>query len=208
MPPLNALRAFEAAARHLSFTRAAEELFVTQAAVSHQIKALEDWLGFKLFHRMGRGLRLSEEGQDYLPVLRDAFDTIAAATERLMRAESEQRLTMSTTDSFAAGWLVQRLKRFRTRHPEIDVRVTTTDTPVDFARSDVEFSIRDSGTGIPSDELTKIFEPYYSTKERGQGTGLGLFVTKSIVLEHGGSIEVESALGEGTEFRVVLPLAP
>jgi len=157
LPPLNALRAFEASARHLSFTRAAEELFVTQAAVSHQIKALEDWLGFKLFHRMGRGLRLSEEGQDYLPVLRDAFDDIENATARLMRAESEQRLTMSTTDSFAAGWLVQRLKRFRAKHPDIDIRVTTTDTPVDFARSDVELSIR-YGTGPwPGTETIPLF---------------------------------------------------
>jgi LysR family transcriptional regulator, glycine cleavage system transcriptional activator len=157
LPPLNALRAFEAAARHLSFTRASEELFVTQAAVSHQIKALEDWLGFKLFHRMGRGLHLTEEGQVYRPVLRDAFDDIAAATERLMRADSEQRLTMSTTDSFAAGWLVQRLKRFRTRHPEIDVRVTTTDTPVDFSRSDVELSVR-YGTGPwPGTETIPLF---------------------------------------------------
>lgn len=158
IPPLNALRAFEAAARHLSFTRASEELFVTQAAVSHQIKALEDWLGFKLFLRMGRGLRLTEEGQDYLPVLRDAFDDIATATERLMRAESEQRLTMSTTDSFASGWLVQRLKRFRARHPEIDVRLTTTDTPVDFARSDVELSVR-YGTGPwPGTETIPLFK--------------------------------------------------
>jgi len=157
LPPLNALRAFEAAARHLSFTRASEELFVTQAAVSHQIKALEDWLGFRLFHRMGRGLRLTEEGHDYLPVLRDAFDDIENATARLMRAESEQRLTMSTTDSFAAGWLVQRLKRFRAKHPDIDVRVTTTDTPVDFARSDVELSIR-YGTGPwPGTETIPLF---------------------------------------------------
>jgi len=157
MPPLNALRAFEAAARQLSFTRAAEELFVTQAAVSHQVKALEDWLGLKLFHRMGRGLRLTEEGQDYMPVLRDAFDAIEGATERLVHAESEQRLTMSTTDSFAAGWLVQRLKRFRARHPDIDVRVTTTDVPVDFARSDVEFSIR-YGTGPwPGTETIPLF---------------------------------------------------
>jgi len=158
LPPLNALRAFEAAARHLSFTRAAEELFVTQAAVSHQVKALEDWLGAKLFHRVNRGLRLTEEGQDYMPTLRDAFDAMAAATERLMRVESGQRLTLSTTDSFAAGWLVPRLKRFRARHPEIDVRLTTTDVSVDFARSDVEMSIR-YGTGPwPGTETIKLFE--------------------------------------------------
>ena len=142
LPPLNALRAFEAAARHLSFTRAAGELHVTQAAISHQVKALEEWLGMALFHRVNRGLRLTAEGQAYLQPLRESFDTIDAATVRLMRVDAPQQLTINTLDSFAAGWLVPRLRGFREAHPEIEVRVTTSDEIVDITRSDHDMAIR------------------------------------------------------------------
>jgi LysR family glycine cleavage system transcriptional activator len=146
LPPLNALRAFEAAARHLSFTRAADELAVTQAAVSHQVKALEDWLGRRLFHRVTRGLRLTDGGQALLPVLSESFERIGEAIERLGRDEDSRRLTLSTTDSFAAAWLVPRLRRFRDAEPGIEVHVTTSDTNVDFSRSDVDMAVR-YGTG-------------------------------------------------------------
>jgi LysR family glycine cleavage system transcriptional activator len=142
LPPLNALRAFEAAARHLSFTRAAEELHVTQAAVSHQVKALEERLGVLLFRRLNRALLLTDAGQAYLPAIRDAFDAIAQATRRLKAQETTGTLTVTTLDSFAAKWLVPRLGRFRARHPEIDVRISTSGGLVDFAREDVDLGIR------------------------------------------------------------------
>lgn len=142
LPPLNALKAFEAAARHLSFTRAAEELSVTQAAVSHQVKALEDRLGIPLFRRLNRALLLTDEGQAYLPAVRAAFDRIAEATERLASAESRGTLTVSTVPSFAAKWLVPRLGRFRSIEPEIDLRIAPSMHLVDFAREDVDVAIR------------------------------------------------------------------
>ncbi len=142
LPSLKALRAFEAAARHLSFTLAANELNVTQAAISHQVKALEERLGVKLFHRRNRRLFLTEAGQAYLPPVREAFDELAAATERLVARDAAGTLTVSTLTSFAATWLVPRLKQFRELHPEIDVRLTASDGLVDFAREDVDVAIR------------------------------------------------------------------
>lgn len=109
LPPLNALKAFEAAARHESFTRAAEELCVTQGAVSHQVKALEAELGLKLFNRERQRLVITEAGRAYLIVVRDAFDRIAAGTERLLQRQSGGVLTVSTSPNFAAKWLVHRL---------------------------------------------------------------------------------------------------
>ncbi len=142
LPPLNALRAFEAAARHLSFTRAAAELNVTQAAISHQVKALEARLGVPLFRRVNRGLLLTEEGQRYLPPVRDAFDQLASATDQLKRHDATGALTVSVVPSFAAKWLVPRLTRFRERAPEIDVRISATDHLVDFDRDAVDLGIR------------------------------------------------------------------
>lgn len=142
LPPLNALRAFDAAARHLSFTKAAAELNVTQAAVSHQIKALEERLGMALFKRMNRALLLTDAGQAYLPAVREAFDGLARATDRLMRRDRQGALTVSVLPAFAAKWLVPRLGRFRAQHPEIDVRMTTDLQMVDFARDDVDMGIR------------------------------------------------------------------
>lgn len=142
LPPLNALRTFEAAARHLSFTKAAEELFVTQAAVSHQIKALEEHLGVKLFRRRNRTLVLTEEGQALLPSVRDGFALLALGVRRLRERAGRGTLTISVMPSFGAHWLVGRLGRFQAAHPEIDVRVTTTPRLVDFAREDVDVAIR------------------------------------------------------------------
>jgi len=146
LPPLNALRAFEAAARHLSFTRAAAELNVTQAAISHQVKALEARLGVILFRRLNRALRLTDSGQAYLQAVRDAFDAIAAATERLYADEAGGRLTVTTIHSFAAAWLLPRLLRFHVLHPEIDVLLDAADEIVDFAAGGVDLAIR-YGTG-------------------------------------------------------------
>jgi hypothetical protein len=117
LPPLNALRSFDAAARHGSFTRAADELRVTQGAVSHQVKALEIELGLKLFNREHRGLVITEAGREYLSVVRDAFDRIALGTERLVSRQRSGALTVSASPDFAAKWLVNRLGRFADAHP-------------------------------------------------------------------------------------------
>ena len=157
LPPLNALRAFEAAARHLSFTRAAAELHVTQTAISHQIKALEERLGVRLFRRLPRGLLLTEAAQRLLPPVRDAFDQIAAATERLAVSGSGATLTVSVLPSFAAKWLVPRLGRFRAAHPDLDLRISSSSELVDFARDDVDVGIR-MGSGVyPGLRVERLF---------------------------------------------------
>lgn len=142
LPVLNALKSFEAAARHESFTRAAEELCVTQGAVSHQVKALEQELGVKLFSRERQRLVITENGRAYLAVVRDAFDRIAIGTERLMQRQSSGALTISTSPDFAAKWLVHRLGRFAEAHPDIDLRVSATMHHVDFAREEVDLAVR------------------------------------------------------------------
>ncbi len=142
LPPLKALRVFEAAARHLSFTRAAEELHVTQAAVSHQVKALEDYLGMPLFRRRNRALRLTAPGQDYLPAVRRAFEVLRDATERLLQSRGRETLTVSVLPSFAARWLVPRLGRFVHANPDIDLRVAPSEQLADFERDGVDVGIR------------------------------------------------------------------
>ena len=149
LPSLNALKAFEAAARHESFTRAAEELFVTQGAVSHQVKALESELGFKLFNRERQRLVITDAGREYLNVVRDAFDRIALGTQRLTQRQTSGVLTVSTSPDFAAKWLVHRLGRFAEMHPDVDLRVSATMHHVDFAREDVDMAVR-HGTGEAS----------------------------------------------------------
>jgi LysR family transcriptional regulator, glycine cleavage system transcriptional activator len=142
LPSLNAVKAFEAAARSRSFTRAAEELFVTPGAVSQQVKALETDLGLKLFSRERQRLVITEAGREYLGVVRDALDQIALATERLVQRQRCGVLTISVSPDFAAKWLVGRLGRFAEAHPEIDLRVAANDHHVDFAREDVDLAVR------------------------------------------------------------------
>jgi LysR family glycine cleavage system transcriptional activator len=142
LPPLNALKAFEAAARSESFTRAAEELSVTQAAVSQQVKALEATLGITLFNRERQRLVITEAGRDYLAVVRDALDRIAVGTDRLVQHRSSGILTITTSPDFAAKWLVHRLGRFAEAHPQIDLRVSATMHHVDLAREQVDLAIR------------------------------------------------------------------
>jgi LysR family glycine cleavage system transcriptional activator len=142
LPPLNGLRAFEAAARHLSFTEAARELGVTQAAISHQVRGLEERLGLKLFVRRNRALLLSDQGQAYLPGVRQAFDSLHEATERLLQRDARGPLIVTTTASFATKWLVPRLAAFHRAHPDIEVRITTSTSLVDFSRDDVDIGIR------------------------------------------------------------------
>ncbi len=142
LPPLNALRAFEAAARHLSFTKAAAELHVTQAAISHQVKTLEEHLSLSLFRRLNRRLMLTEAGQIYLPVLRDAFDSIATGTGRLHQDQDSGALHISVLPSLAAKWLLPRMSRFRDRHPDIDVMVSANNKLIDFSADSIEMAIR------------------------------------------------------------------
>jgi LysR family glycine cleavage system transcriptional activator len=142
LPTLNALKAFEAAARHESFTRAAEELCVTQGAVSHQVKALEAELGLRLFNRERQRLIITEAGRTYLAVVRDAFDRIASGTERLLQRQRAGALTVSTSPNFAAKWLVHRLGRFAQAHPDLDLRISASLHHADFAREDVDLAIR------------------------------------------------------------------
>jgi LysR family glycine cleavage system transcriptional activator len=142
LPSLNAIKAFEAAARSRSFTRAAEELFVTPGAVSQQVKALESELGLKLFNRERQRLVITEAGREYLAVVREALDQIALGTEQLMQRRRAGVLTVSVSPDFAAKWLVNRLGRFAESHPEIDLRVAAGDQWVDFAREDVDLAVR------------------------------------------------------------------
>lgn len=154
--PLNALKAFEAAARNLSFTRAAEELFVTQAAISHQIKGLEEFLGIKLFRRRNRSLLLTEEGQSYFLEIKDIFTAISDATERLLARSAKGALTVSLQPSFAIQWLVPRLVRFSEAHPDIDVRIKAVDLDEGSLTDDVDVAIyygRGNWPGLRADKL-------------------------------------------------------
>ncbi|MGR7920285.1 transcriptional regulator GcvA [Zobellella denitrificans] len=156
LPPLNALKAFEAAARNLSFTRAAEELFVTQAAISHQIKGLEEYLGIKLFRRRNRSLLLTEEGQSYFLEIKDIFSAISDATERLLARSAKGALTVSLQPSFAIQWLVPRLVRFSEVHPDIDVRIKAVDLDEGSLTDDVDVAIyygKGNWPGLRSDKL-------------------------------------------------------
>lgn len=142
VPPLRALRAFEAAARHLSFTAAAEELHVTQAAVSQQIKHLESLLDVQLFRRINRRLELTEEGQAYVPEVRESLERLSAATARMARRQRLGILTVSVMPSFATRWLIPRLPRFRAQYPDVQVRISAFEWPVDFDKQDVDMAVR------------------------------------------------------------------
>jgi LysR family glycine cleavage system transcriptional activator len=142
LPSLNGLRAFEAAARHLSFTRAADELNVTQTAISHLIRRLEEQLDVKLFVRRNRALELTRDAQDYLPAVRTAFEDLRRATARLRRSDRDGVLTVSTTASLAAKWLVPRVASFQEAHPGIEVRISTSSHLVDFEREEVDMAVR------------------------------------------------------------------
>ena len=141
LPPLNALRAFEAAARHRSFARAAEELHVTPAAISQQIKLLEDHLGAVLFRR-GKNLALSESAQDVLPLLSEAFDQMERAMQQIRAGHASGPLVLSVPPAFSAHWLIPRMDDFHARHPEVDVHMLATRRIVDFSLEDVDMAIR------------------------------------------------------------------
>lgn len=158
LPPLNALVVFEAAARHLSFTRASEELHVTQAAVSHQIKSLEDHLGVALFHRLGRGqgLTLTEAGRNYLPGISGSLELIRKTTDALDKSRGKRILNITTLDSFGSMWLLPRLGRFRRLRDDCDMRITAAGLEGDaLARGLADIEIRYGNGHWPELEVTK-----------------------------------------------------
>lgn len=142
LPPLTSLKAFEAAARHRNFTRAATELHVTQAAISHQVKQLEDWFGMKLFDRRGHALTLTQDGKSYLPDVADALDRLTAATERLTNRSAAGSLRVTVLPSFAAKWLMPRLSRFHAAHPDIELDLVSTEDSWDFSNKHFDLGIR------------------------------------------------------------------
>ncbi|MBJ6133157.1 LysR family transcriptional regulator [Ochrobactrum sp. Q0168] len=167
LPPLSAIRVFESASRHASFTKAAEELGMTQAAVSYQIKMLEERVGAPLFLRMPRQVKLTELGERLAPSITEAFETMRTAFAAL-REDAEGVLTISVVATFAANWLVQRLGSFQMEHPLLAVRLDTNDRLIDFTQSEVDLAIR-TGTGnwpgLVSHELIKAqFTPMLSPK--------------------------------------------
>ncbi|MGB3071188.1 MAG: transcriptional regulator GcvA [Ottowia sp.] len=142
LPPLNALKAFEATARHLSVKSAAEELCVTPGAVSQMLKILESHLGVQLFQRVTRGIYLTDAGRNYLPAIRNAFRLITDASLKIASSAESGLLTVSATPFFASAWLVPRLASFQTMHPEIDLQVVASSTVVDFSRGDADVAVR------------------------------------------------------------------
>ena len=176
LPSLNALRAFEAASRHLSLTKAARELNVTPAAVSHQIKALEADLGCKLLRRSKGGFILTQTAQEALPVLRAGFDQIAEAARRLRSDSIRHILTVSVGPTFASTWLVRRLGSFSTAYPDIDVRLHTSDSLADFARDGVDIAIRFGSGDYPGLTAIRLFDeeifPVCSPRLLTEGPGL------------------------------------
>lgn len=142
LPPLNALRAFEATARHLSFSKAADELHVTPAALSHQIRGLEDFLGVKLFHRRARAIELTEPARLLYPGIRTGFENLREAVERLDRGRTDRILVVSATPGLTAKWLVPRLYRFLGAYPDIDTRISASSGFADFTTDGVDVGIR------------------------------------------------------------------
>lgn len=156
--PLNALRAFESSARHLSFTRAASELNVTQAAVSQQVRSLEERLGATLFKRLPRGLAITDEGLALRPVLTDAFDRIEAVLRQFEGGHFHEVLTVGAVGTFAVGWLMPRLKSFHDAHPFVELRIMTNNNLVDLAGEGLDFAIRFGDGTWPGSRAAKLFD--------------------------------------------------
>lgn len=157
LPPLNSLRAFESAARWLSFSKAADELFVTPAAVSQQIKQLEDYLGIALFHRMTRAVRLTEDARTVLPLVTEGFDKLAEAVDRLAQDQETGLLTVSSAPTFAQKWLLPRLPDFTEKHPDIDLRLDASLLSRDFERDGIDIGIRLGLGDYPGLHVARVF---------------------------------------------------
>ena len=160
MPPLNALKAFEATARHLSFTKAAAELHVTPAALSHQIRGLEDLLGLKLFFRRARAIELTDAARLIYPGIQTGFESLRAAVERLEPSRQDRVLVVSATPGLTAKWLAPRLYRFLGRHPDIDTRISASSAYVNFAADGVDVGIRLSSGNHPELYVEKLSDEW------------------------------------------------
>ncbi|WP_296068092.1 transcriptional regulator GcvA [uncultured Agrobacterium sp.] len=156
--PLNGLRAFEASARHLSFTRAAIELCVTQAAVSQQVKGLEKRLGVALFQRLPRGLKITAEGEALLPTVTSSFDQMATTLDRIEAGQVRELLFLGVVGTFAVGWLLPRLAAFQKRYPFIDVRISTNNNRVDMAAEGLDFAVRFGQGSWHGTDAFRLFE--------------------------------------------------
>ena len=157
LPPLAFFQGFEAAARTLSFTKAAEELFITQSAVSRQIKALEDHLGIRLFERRPRSLALTESGHALHRISADVLERLQAATDQLRAAHRTRQLSITTTTGFASLWLIPRLQRFTGLHPDIDVRISATTDTLNLERSLIDLAIRYCAPEAAPDGAVRLF---------------------------------------------------
>ena len=158
--PLNSLRAFEASARHLSFVKAAEELYVTPAAISHQVKKLEEYLGVQLFRRLPRGLLLVETGQVLSSELSEVFLRLDETMARVLESDSRGALTISVAPMFAVKWLVPRLQEFDALHPEIDLRMSSSLGVIDFQRDAFDIAVRLGQGRYPGLEAVKLFDEF------------------------------------------------
>src|SRR5438552_4086950 len=157
MPSLDLLQGFDAAARHLSFTKAGEELFLTQSAVSRQIKDLEDQLGVPLFHRRHRALTLTEAGQQFYAATAQVLTTMRSATSRLRAQSGRRTLSVTTTNSFAALWLIPRLAGFTRAHPGVDVRITAETRVQDLERDGLDLAIRHGPASLAGPNAVRLF---------------------------------------------------
>jgi DNA-binding transcriptional LysR family regulator len=180
LPPLDLLRGFESAARHLSFTRAAAELFLTQSAVSRQVQGLEEFLGVPLFERRHKALGLTDAGQSYYRVVAASLEQIREATRKLRETRTRNVVNVTTTVSFASLWLVPRLVRFRKEHPDIDVRIAATAEVLDMEREGLDLAIRDIAIAnappgsvfLVGEQLAPVCSPVYLREAKKQKLAL------------------------------------
>jgi LysR family glycine cleavage system transcriptional activator len=160
LPPLNALRAFEATARHLSFSKAADELHVTPAALSHQIRGLEDLLALKLFHRKARSIELTAAAQLMYPGIRSGFESLRTAVDQLDRAKQDRIIVVSASPGLTAKWLVPRIYRFLERHPDVDTRISSSVAFSNFTSDGVDVGLRLSSGVHPDLHVEKLADEY------------------------------------------------
>jgi len=197
LPPLKSLQAFESAGRHLSFTGAAQELNVTPGAISQQIRLLEEFLETKLFKRMNRVIVLTDSGQLFLPMISAGFEQFSEAVGLLQRTRSDGPLTITSAASFVSKWLIPRLSRFKALHPQIDVRIDTSDRLVDFMHEDIDVGIRFGNGVYPELDTVFLFSfdliPVCSPELMRHGNGLKrVSDLKNFTLLHSNYDELDS----------------